>query len=309
MSLTRVPTNMVSDLFSFKNRVINGDMRIAQRSSVSLTTSNQYGQVDRFTCSLVGTGLAGTLTQEVNGLASSMPSRRALRFNNISFTSGYIVLRHRIEAVNCIDLNSSTVTVQAKIFHDFGVSVAVRIGLRMPTSATADDWSAGSSATSTSDSSVSVPSGATTLVSSTFTLNSTDASRGLELVIYCDPLTVSAKNFLVSDVQLEAGRIATEFERRAFGLELSLCQRYYEVGHAGYEGYNTSSAFCSVAVQFKVTKRVNPVITEQMIGSSGITGTFSSSQISGEGYWSKVTKNTTTGNLYWQCTFTAAAEL
>jgi hypothetical protein len=37
----------------------------------------------------------------------------------------------------------------------------------------------------------------------------------------------AANNFFVTGLQIEVGSIATAFERRPFGEELALCQRYY----------------------------------------------------------------------------------
>ena len=42
----------------------------------------------------------------------------------------------------------------------------------------------------------------------------------------------SGKNFIIGNVQLEEGSVATPFEQRPYGLELSLCQRYYESSYS-----------------------------------------------------------------------------
>jgi len=40
--------------------------------------------------------------------------------------------------------------------------------------------------------------------------------------------STNGKNFVFSNVQLEKGSVATPFEQRPYGLEMSLCQRYYK---------------------------------------------------------------------------------
>ena len=63
--------------------------------------------------------------------------------------------------------------------------------------------------------------------------------------------------------QLEEGEVATPFEHRPYGLELSLCQRYYEVGTgfiqslSDVDNYNASRYFFN----FKSTKRIQPSVT------------------------------------------------
>jgi hypothetical protein len=53
-------------------------------------------------------------------------------------------------------------------------------------------------------------------------------AKQLILFIWSDVTTTSAGEFLyITSVQLEAGTVATPFERRPYGTELALCQRYY----------------------------------------------------------------------------------
>ena len=61
--------------------------------------------------------------------------------------------------------------------------------------------------------------------------------------------------FDIAQVQLEQGSVATPFENRPIGLELSLCQRYYEVGFTKNYVAGTSGA-STISTQYKVTKRV-----------------------------------------------------
>lgn len=70
--------------------------------------------------------------------------------------------------------------------------------------------------------------------------------------------------FDIAQVQLEEGSIATPFEQRPVGLELSLCQRYYErvTAQAFYGQYNIyDTNDFMLDFKFAVQKRVVPSVT------------------------------------------------
>ena len=50
----------------------------------------------------------------------------------------------------------------------------------------------------------------------------------------------------ITGVQLEVGSVATDFEQRPYGLELSLCQRYYQSHRLRLLGYGTIELLSSV---------------------------------------------------------------
>jgi acyl-coenzyme A thioesterase PaaI-like protein len=60
--------------------------------------------------------------------------------------------------------------------------------------------------------------------------------------------------------QFEAGSVATPFERRPYGAELALCQRYYEKRSVYFDGGSVSGTF-TTSVLYKVTKRAAPTVT------------------------------------------------
>jgi hypothetical protein len=66
------------------------------------------------------------------------------------------------------------------------------------------------------------------------------------------------------NVQIEQGSVATPFERRPFGTELQLCQRYFWLngGVAAFNfvaaGFATSTTSCEVYVAFPVEMRAQP---------------------------------------------------
>ena len=66
--------------------------------------------------------------------------------------------------------------------------------------------------------------------------------------------------WFVTGVQLEVGNIATSYERRNYGQEFALCQRYYETG-TGFGVSRSGDNIASAAVHFKVTKRAAPTMT------------------------------------------------
>ena len=69
----------------------------------------------------------------------------------------------------------------------------------------------------------------------------------------------SGATFYLTGVQLEVGSAATPFERRQYGQELALCQRYYQVGFAA--GRLSIAATEGWPIQYKVTMRATPTIT------------------------------------------------
>lgn len=100
----------------------------------------------------------------------------------------------------------------------------------------------------------------------------------------------------LGEVQLEFGSRATRFEHRPIGVELSLCQRYYERSTTYYliSGVYGSSAYINVV--FKVRKRADPSIS----GLSG--GTFDGTSVDNFGVGQS-------GNAWVLTSWIASAEL
>ena len=72
----------------------------------------------------------------------------------------------------------------------------------------------------------------------------------------------SATNtFNITGVQLELGSVATDFEHRSYGEELTLCQRYYEIANQGIIGIPNSTTGFYACVNFKVRKRTTPTVS------------------------------------------------
>lgn len=108
--------------------------------------------------------------------------------------------------------------------------------------------------------------------------------------------------------QLEPGSVATLFERRNYGQELALCQRYFHLGTAYGWGYLAGTGNTRTASAYlPVTMRISPSITFLNAAGSNVSG--QTAELIYPNNFGIVTSVTTPGNYYWNATFHAAAEL
>lgn len=196
-----------------RNRILNGDMRLDQRNagaSVSLPVGNTY-VVDRWFVGVSGAAVTG---QRVAGTGSF---KNAFRITGGVSNAG-VFLTQRIEAQNIYDLASSNVVVRCRLAASAITSVT---------------WTAYYANSEDNFSGVTqIATGTITGISSTaadytFTFNAgANVGNGLQLTFTLG--TMTSGTFDITGVQLEAGTVATPFERRSYGQELALCQRYYQ---------------------------------------------------------------------------------
>jgi hypothetical protein len=95
-------------------------------------------------------------------------------------------------------------------------------------------------------------------------------TKNLIVFIWSDVTDTTLGDFLyITDCQLELGGRATPFERRSYGLELDLCQRYYEANTATSVFFSPSSAtIMYLPKTYHVTKRIDPTTAGVDIGTS-----------------------------------------
>lgn len=306
MRLVTMPTNAV---VGFKNAIINGDMRISQRNtSFSSPASGAY-TLDRWQGVYDGTG-AFTITQNALGVASA-PSKFSFRWAQTGALGGSPTVRsfvQRIESVysfagQSVTLSfnaqaaSGTISVTPSLIQVFGTGGSPSSNVGTTGSAITVDTS-GARYTQT----FAVPS----------ISGKTLGSNGDDYLQLTFGMPLSGTYTLdVWDVQVERGSFATAFERRPYGTELDLCERYYQLGRLGWLGQSVNAQVYGGTVQFNTTMRAAPTVTfVSSFTASGFpvtTATFNN--IGTDGFMFFLSSTGTVTNANYGQTFTAASEL
>ena len=113
----------------------------------------------------------------------------------------------------------------------------------------------------------------------------------------------SGATFYLTGVQLEAGSVATPFERRLYGQELALCQRYFEIGGPMETNDTASGAYGKLTILYPAQKRTTPTVVITI--TAGSTGLLYFSNIYGFTYRNAGVAVGETSRF----TFTSSAEL
>jgi len=95
---------------------------------------------------------------------------------------------------------------------------------------------------------------------------------------------VANNQFYLTGVQVEKGTIMTVFEARPLGVELGLCQRYYEIGSLVLKWFFKSASTATASCQFIVIKRTSPSITF----NNGFIFTVVSASLMTGGNWNNI---------------------
>lgn len=285
--------------FGFKNRIINGAMVIDQRNSGNTVTANSSISpyvTDRF--GVFPGGAVYTCQQVVDAPAGFVNSLKITVATAATSTAGqFTFTRQIIEGVNISDLAWGTAAASA-VAISFWVKSSLTGTFAVSCINSSEDRSYPATFTINAAGvweykTITVP-GDTT---GTWLTNN---SNGIRLAFDfgsgsnyngtanvwqagwksrtsgCVSLSqTTSATFQITGVQLEKGPTPTPFDYRPYGIELVLCQRYYEQSEplvAVASLYNSSSGLygpawnysgasgLTAAVSFKVTKRSIPTI-------------------------------------------------
>ena len=279
-----------SSPYGIKNRLINGNFSIWQRGTSFTTTSGTWTYTaDRF--AVYCGGANATWSQNTSVPTGFQYSLKMQRTASQTYTN-WLYATQVIESSNCIDLAGQTVTFSfwAKAGANFSATNNL-VNVQLITGTGTDQgvsslgggtWTGQTNAVNTTQ--------AITTTWTKYTFTATLGASVTEVAIqlsFTPTGTAGADDSLyICGTQLEIGSTATPFERRMYGQELLLCQRYYEKSYninaapataqnegqrvsAGNTGTTTTGEI-TVSCEFNTRKRAAPtMVTYDAVGNSG----------------------------------------
>ena len=303
-------TPTADSLQGFRNRLINSDMRIDQRNagaSVTLTSGGLF-PVDRFQ-GFEDTDGAMTAQQDSSapaGFINSVKLTTTTADGSLS-ASQYALFRQMVEGTNVADLawgtaSAKTVTlsfwVRSSLTGTFGGALgnsAFNRSYPFTYSISAADTWEQKSVTIAGDTSGTWLTTTGTGIRVNFGLGvGTDFSGTAGAWAGAGYLSATGATsvigtlnatWYITGVQLEVGSVATPFERRDYGRELIMCQRYYYKlldagdGDLSQPGYNFSTTSARSLTTFPVSMRAKPTALEQTGTASNYAVTIAGGQV------------------------------
>jgi hypothetical protein len=313
-------------LAGFRNAIINGNFDIWQRGTSF--TGQEYG-ADRWFLNRGGT--THTVTRQsftVGQIAVPGEPTYFLRtvVSSVAGAGNYALIAQHVEDVRTFAGQQVTVSFWAKA--DATKNITVEMGQYFGTggspSASVDFIGTTKVSIGTTFQKVTVTATVPSISGKTL---GTDSNHMFILRIWfdagsnfnanTDSLGQQSGTFDIAQVQVEAGPVATPFERRPIGTELALCQRYYETSGTSlfsqaslFRGYVVSGAVYSVRTNFKVEKRAAPTVTITNEFATAFPTTPGGAQLPGtRGFQEDRTANGNNNSGLFSSYWTASAEL
>jgi len=276
MALTKAQLAM-QEVAPFRNKVINGDMRVAQRAT-SITLSNQSGYYvpDRFF--IYCTNTSGVLAQVTGegGFAKMLKLGRTAATTH----TGVLQPMYAMESIDSIPLQGKTITLSwyAKAGANFSAASS-RMTCYLASGTGTDQSAQGVSAWPGVTYPASTNTQAITTTLTRYSLTGIVPSNCTQLGFWMSYTPIGTAgaddNMYITGIQLEVGSIATPFEQRFIGTELALCQRYYFKSFPGAVSKVLSQSLVATSgtqaqsiERFPVTMRTAPTGTLEQSGTA-----------------------------------------
>jgi hypothetical protein len=314
-----------------RNRIINGGMDIAQRGTSFAAIASASYSMDRWVWGQSG-AMVCTVSQSTDVPNNTFQSSYKVDVTTVDSSiaaSDLANIQQRIEGYNVRDLIGTTFTLSfwVKSPKTGTHCIAFRSGgfdrsfVKEYTIISANSWeyktltvSGGLITAGTWSWINDLGLNVTFVLAAGTTFHTTaDAWQTGNFIATANQVNVmdnTANDFFITGVQLEPGAVATPFERRIFGQELALCQRYFEFGNLSlFSGNVTSGGAYNSVVKYSTQKRATPsvVLTNEANANFSTTvGTVESPASTG---FREARLANVTGNGFFVSSWTASAEL
>lgn len=275
--------------FALRNRILNGNFDIWQRALTQ--SASGYGSDDRWANENIGT--TKVHSQQGFALGQSLVPGNPRAYSrtvvtSVAGASNYCCKTHKFESVDTFSGKNVTLSFWAKA--DAAKNIAIEFsqffGAGGSPSTVVYAIGAQKIALSTTwtkyTATVAIPS-----VSGK--ARGSDGNDSLNLYFWFDAGTSSASRtntlgqqsgtFDLAQIQLEEGVVATPFESRPYGMELALCQRFYESQVYCYTGYGTAGAAIASSFPYKVSKRRAPTVAHSSTSYVNIGAVSNNAQL------------------------------
>ena len=272
-----------------KNKVINGNFDVWQRGTTSAAVANGTFLADRWRAILVGTSLNATYSRDTSvPSGASLYSAKLQQLTSSATSVTEFGLHQIFEVGTATNFAGKTVTASFWYRSNKTGSHYVRVytvnatgGTDVTTAFTVNAANTWEYKTINFSSYAAV---------TAFTGALTDNGGAIQIGINLYPtasMTVSTNDyFQISQVQLEAGSVATAFQTATGTLqgELAACQRYYyrvtgdgttTYQNLGVNGNASSTAACQYPVLLPVTMRTKPSAVDYSSLAITLAGTTS----------------------------------
>jgi hypothetical protein len=308
---TFVNSANLPNTFGFKNRIINGDMRIDQRNAGAAVTISASFPIDRFLVSLVA-GESAFSAQQDTSAPDGFTTSTKITVTTAEVSVGAddrFAFQQRIEGTNVADLNwgataASASKTAATVTLSFWVrsSVTGTFGGALRNSAndrcypftysisTANTWEKKSitivgdtSGTWLTTTGIGVVVNFSLMAGTNYvgTAGAWTAAGVQGATGQTQLFSTLNATWYITGVQLEKGSTATSFDVRPYGTELQLCQRYYIAYLSrGLLCISGSATIANGGLTFLVQMRATPTISGDNItrmtnaGSTDYDGSY-----------------------------------